>query len=171
MWENFRPHRDALLELQVSLHPCKSDSRSESAQLWLRASLRLRVKEDTGQGVRATSSPLSRPCFWISGRKFGTEERLVSSPSPRAYFCRAVCLCPSFFDIQRFQTQILHRSSVSHRLCGHTENSGVRAAASSCRLVKTAFDGGWAQTSEQKRGVSSWLCSSSLFWEHWEHPL
>lgn len=42
-------------------------------------------------------------------------KRKASSPSPRAYFCHAVCLCSSFFDTQRFQTQILHRSSVSHR--------------------------------------------------------
>lgn len=102
----------------------------ESGQLWLRRSPaelgvlpRLRVKEklkrlrpeDTWHGVQATSSPLSHPCFWISGRKFGAKERPAPSLSPRAYFCRAVCLCSSFFDIQHFQTQISHRSSVSHR--------------------------------------------------------
>lgn len=59
--------------------------------------------------------PSLPPCFWISGRKFGAKERLAPSLSPRAYFCRAVCLCSSFFDIQHFQTQISHRSSVSHR--------------------------------------------------------
>lgn len=80
-----------------------------------------------GQGEAAVAIPggcrMLRPYlllppawdFWIPGREFGAKERLASSLSPRAYFCRAVCLCSSFFDIQRFQTQILHRSSVSHR--------------------------------------------------------
>lgn len=63
-----------------------------------------------------------RPCLPLSpAHGFGSlaeslvqKKSLASSPSPRAYFCRAVCLCSPFFDIQHFQTQILHRSSVSH---------------------------------------------------------